>query len=213
MISHLEKVLPNQKLTFRVTLWVIILLWIFNVALFALYLDEPYASVFGFLPGILGVIVLFVAGFRREECYLRFGWISWAGLGVYILMLSLMIPVVLTGIKSVSWTGWDWVIMLIYAPASGISQELFFRSTLLPTLKRAFPDKVFMSLILSSMMFALYHAGMFVVAPAGVAAGGLVVTFMAGMGWGWQVGRDRTVLWAMVHHTLLQMILRGIVWM
>lgn len=212
MISHLYGVSPDQKLSFRVTLGMIVFLWIVNLVLFALYLEEPYASVIGFLPGILGVILLLMSGFKREDCYLRFSWISWVGLGVYVLMLSLMIPVVLTGIKSVNWVGWNWV-MMIYAPASAISQELFFRSTLLPALRRAFLDRAFLALIISSLMFALYHMGMFLVAPVGVAAGALVVTFIAGMGWGWQVGRDRTVLWAMVHHTLLQMILRGFVWM
>jgi membrane protease YdiL (CAAX protease family) len=213
MISHIDAVSLNQKLSFRIALWMVILLWMANVFLFALYLEEPFTSVIGFLPGLLGVIILSLSGFRRADCYLRFGWISWVSLGIYILMLTLMVPVVLMGIHSVNWAGWDWVMMLIYAPASGIAQELFFRSTLLPALRRAFTGRAFLALIISSLMFALYHAGMFLVAPAGVAAGALVVTFLAGMGWGWQVGRDRTVLWAMVHHTLLQMILRVFAWM
>ncbi len=213
MAPHLDVISLDQKLPFRITLRMVILLWMANVFLFALYLKEPFVSLAGFLPGALGIIVLFLSGFKREDCYLRFGWISWSGLGVYILMLTLMVPVVLTGIHSVKWAGWDWVMMLIYAPASGIAQELYFRSTLLPTLRRAFTGRVFLALTISSLMFALYHAGMFLVAPVGVAAGALVVTFMAGMGWGWQVGHDKTVLWAMVHHSLLQMILRVFAWM
>jgi membrane protease YdiL (CAAX protease family) len=213
MISHIDVVSLDHKLSFRIALWMVILLWMANIGLFALYMEEPFASIVGFLPGALGIIVLFLSGFKREDCYLRFGWISWAGLGVYALMLTLMVPVVLTGIHSVKWAGWDWLMMLIYAPASGIAQELYFRSTLLPALRRAFTDRAFLALIISSLMFALYHAGMFLVAPVGVAAGALVVTFMASMGWGWQVGHDKTVLWAMVNHSLLQMILRVFAWM
>lgn len=203
----------NQKLSFRIALWMVILLWMVNVFLFAFYLEEPFASVIGILPGTLGIIILLLSGFKREDCYLRFGWISWVGLGIYILMLTLMVPVVLTGIHSVKWVGWDWVMMLIYAPASGIAQELYFRSTLLPALRRAFTGRIFLALTTNSLMFALYHAGMFLVAPVGVAAGALILTFLAGLGWGWQVGQDKTVLWAMVHHSLLQMILRVFAWM
>lgn len=213
MAAHSDVISFDQKLSFRIALWMIILLWMANVFLFALYLEEPFASVFSLLPGALGVIILVLSGFKREDCYLRFGWISWAGLGIYILMLALMVPVVLTGIHSVNWAGWDWVMMLIYAPASGIAQELYFRSTLLPALRRAFTGRIFLALTTSSLMFALYHAGMFLVAPVGVAAGAFVVTFLAGMGWGWQVGQDETVLWAMAHHSLLQMILRVFAWM
>ena len=132
---------------------------------------------------------------------------------MYATMLLLMAPVVLTGYQSTSWAGWSWVVMLIYAPASGIAQELYFRSTLLPALMKVFTGRGLLALSISSLMFALYHLSMFLVAPAGVAVSAMVVTFLAGMGWGWQVGRDKTVFWAMAHHALLQMVLRVFVWM
>ena len=54
---------------------------------------------------------------------------------------------------------------------------------------------------------------MFLVAPFEVAISALVVTFVIGMDWGWQVQHDRTMIWSMLHHSLLQMILRLFAWM
>ena len=34
-----------------------------------------------------------------------------------------------------------------------------------------------------------------------------VVTFLAGLGWGWQVRRDRTVVWAMGEHVIFLAIM------
>jgi hypothetical protein len=34
----------------------------------------------------------------------------------------------------------------------------------------------------------------------------MLVPFLCGIGWGWQVRRDRTVVWAMVQHSLIWVI-------
>jgi membrane protease YdiL (CAAX protease family) len=34
----------------------------------------------------------------------------------------------------------------------------------------------------------------------------LLVPFVCGLGWGWQVQRDRTVAWAMLQHSLIWVI-------
>ena len=122
-----------------------------------------------------------------------------------------MIPVILTGLHESGWASWDWVTAFVYAPASGIAQELYFRSALLPTFERALGRR-YLALIISSLLFSLFHVGMFKVAPVGAAFSALGVTFVVGLGWGWQVQRDRTVLWAMIHHSLLQIILRMFTW-
>jgi hypothetical protein len=96
-------------------------------------------------------------------------------------------------------------------PASGIAQVLYFRSALLPALERGLGQRDW-ALGISALMFSLFHAGMFTVAPVGAALAGLGVTFAVGIGWGWQVQQDRTVVWAMLHHSILQMILRLFVW-
>jgi membrane protease YdiL (CAAX protease family) len=123
-----------------------------------------------------------------------------------------MVPVVISGFLQAGWAGWDWHQALLYAPASGVSQELYFRAALLPALERLLVRPRH-ALLVSSLMFSLFHAGMFTVAPPGAAVSALLVTFLAGLGWGWQVQRDRTVIWAMLHHALLQLILRLFAWM
>ena len=127
-------------------------------------------------------------------------------------MIVPMIPVVYIGLAEFEFVTWDWISMLVYAPASGIAQELYFRSSLLPILERALGRR-FYGLMVCSLLFSLFHVGMFAVAPAGAALSALVVTFTIGMGWGWQVQRDRTVIWAMFHHSVLQMVLRLFAWM
>jgi membrane protease YdiL (CAAX protease family) len=69
-----------------------------------------------------------------------------------------------------------------------------------------------LALGLQALIFAVYHIGMFRVAPTGAVISAIFVTFLAGIGWGWQVKRDGTVIWAMIHHTLLQIILKLFVW-
>ncbi len=201
-----------ERIKFRVLFGLIILLWIASVVLFALYLDEPLASFLAFTPGILGVGILYGYGFNPDECYLIMRPISRKGLVIYIAMLALMIPVVYTGLQARTFAGLDLIQILVYAPASGIAQELFFRSVLLPVLICALSSKVWLAIIIDSILFALYHTGMFAVAPLWAAVSALLITFMAGLGWSWHVQRDRTVYWAMLHHSCLQIILRLFVW-
>jgi len=199
-------------LSFRAALVVVLAAWLAFSVLFALYLPEPWASMAGFLPGVIGVGALLMSGASRQACYLRFNWPSRAGMIVLAALFIPMVPVVLVGFAQAGWSGWDWMATLVYAPASGIAQELYFRSALLPALEATLRRR-FLALVVSSILFSLFHAGMFTVAPVGAALSALIVTFVVGIGWGWQVQRDQTVIWAMIHHSILQMILRLFAWM
>lgn len=56
-------------------------------------------------------------------------------------------------------------------------------------------------------LFALWHIGPpFLGAPIGAVMAIMFVPFLSGIGWGWQVQRDRTVVWAMVQHSLIWVI-------
>jgi membrane protease YdiL (CAAX protease family) len=166
--------------------------------------SEGWSVALGFLPGVLGVTVLLRSGMTREECFLVFRSISKAGFVVLVLVfvfaLSSMLPVM-------EWVGWSWKAALILAPASGIAQELFFRSTLLPTLRRLFTGRPWLALVVHAVLFGFWHIGpLFVGAPVWAVIAVMAVPFLSGIGWGWQVVHDRTVIWAMIQHSLIWVI-------
>ena len=166
--------------------------------------SEGWSAALGFLPGVLGVTVLLRSGMTREECFLVFRSISKAGFVVLVLVfifaLSSMLPVM-------EWVGWSWKAALILAPAAGIAQELFFRSTLLPTLRRVFNRRPWLALVVHAVLFGLWHIGpLFIGAPIWVVIAVMAVPFLSGIGWGWQVVHDRTVVWAMIQHSLIWVV-------
>ena len=104
--------------------------------------------------------------------------------------------------SSTGFTGWQWLPALVYAPASGIAQELYFRASLLPALERL-SQKKSTALILHALVFIAFHLRTFLAIGAQpIAFVVVLVLFAAGYTWGWQVQRDRTVMWAMLQHSL-----------
>jgi membrane protease YdiL (CAAX protease family) len=167
-------------------------------------LSEAQMAFFGFAPGLLAVGALLAAGFSRAELYLRVAPLSRRGLGVltavFVLALSVLIP-------SGAWQGWSWTAALVYAPASGVAQELFFRAALLPALLVLFDPQTRRALWAHAVLFSLWHIGpLFSGAPLFIVAAILGVTFVSGLGWGWQVQHDKTVIWAMIQHSLIWVI-------
>ena len=167
-------------------------------------ISEELSAALGFLPGVLGVTMLLFVGVKRKDCFLVFHPISRKGFAVlaviFVFALTAMLPVMV-------WKGWSWIAALILAPAGGIAQELFFRSTLLPTLRSVFRRRSILALILRSVLFGFWHIGpLFVGAPAWAVIAVMAVPFLSGIGWGWQVAHDRTVIWAMIQHSLIWVI-------
>jgi membrane protease YdiL (CAAX protease family) len=186
----------------------VIVLWLGYTALQILSVlertSEAWSVVLGFVPGILAVAVLLAAGVSREDCFLRLGRLSWLGLAVltavFVFALAAILPVM-------EWRGWSWLQALVYAPASGVSQELFFRAALLPAMRLLLPKRAGLALILHSVLFGLWHIGpLFLGAPIWAVIAVVLVPFLSGIGWGWQVARDRTVVWAMVQHSLIWVV-------
>jgi membrane protease YdiL (CAAX protease family) len=59
-------------------------------------------------------------------------------------------------------------------------------------------------LVVHAGLFGLWHIGPFFIgAPIWAATAVVLVPFLTGIGWGWQVRRDGTVLWAMIQHSLI----------
>jgi membrane protease YdiL (CAAX protease family) len=167
-------------------------------------ISEGWSAALGFLPGVLAVTALLFLGMTREECFLVIHSISKAGfivlVIVFVFALSTMLPVMV-------WNGWSWKAALILAPAGGIAQELFFRSALLPTLRSVFNRRPRVALVIHSVLFGLWHIGpLFLGAPAWAVIAVMAVPFLSGIGWGWQVVHDRSVIWAMIQHSLIWVI-------
>lgn len=187
---------------------IVICLWLGYATLQTLSVVEGVnvstAALLGFLPGLLGIVVLLAGGFSRVDCYLRIRPLSWRGFAVLAAVFVFALVAIL---PAGEWQGWSWVTALVYAPASGMAQELFFRAVLLPALEWMIKRRPGLALILHSALFALWHIGpLFLGAPAWAVVAILCVPFLSGIGWGWQVRHDRTVLWAMVQHSLIWVI-------
>ena len=200
--------IENSRWRLAISTALVIALWVGYTVLQTMavvgQVSEGWSAALGFLPGVIGVTVLLLSGMTREECFLVFRSISKAGFVVLVLVfvfaLSSILPVM-------EWVGWSWKAALILAPASGIAQELFFRSTLLPTLRRVFIRRPGLALVLHAVLFGLWHIGpLFVGAPVWAVIAVMAVPFLSGIGWGWQVVHDRTVIWAMIQHSLIWVI-------
>jgi membrane protease YdiL (CAAX protease family) len=182
------------------TLVPVLILWLAYSTLQTLGTMEQVSvelnTLLGFLPGLLGIAVLRAGGFPLADCYLQVRPLSRPGLavlaGVYVFALGAILPF---GV----WQGWDWVAALVYAPAGGVAQELFFRAVLLPVLLSISKNRLWLALTVHSALFGLWHIGpLFIGAPLVIVFAVMLVPFLSGLGWGWAVHRDQTVLWAMV---------------
>ena len=203
-----ERSLQRDWVKPGVALGAVILLWAGYTVIQTLFvvgrISDGWSAVLGFVPGMLGLVVLLAARLSRRECFLVLRPISWQGLAVLAAIFVVALAVILP--FSV-WQGWSWRAALVYAPASGISQELFFRAALLPALQMVLQRRAGLALLLHAVLFGLWHIGpLFVGAPIWAVIAVMLVPFLCGIGWGWQVQRDGTVVWAMVQHSLIWVI-------
>jgi len=196
----------NKKLIPPVSIF---LLWIAYTVIYTVQLNDTLATFLEFLPGVLGIITLYASGFTTQDLYLRKGSLSVKGAILLTAFLFVLVPILLTG----EWVGWHWLPFLVYAPASGIAQELFFRASLLPLLIKIFRGKTAPAVIIQASLFALWHVPLaFSQAPLGGAFAVTVVTFIGGIVWGWQVQHNKTVYWAMAQHIVYLMIMSLFSW-
>jgi membrane protease YdiL (CAAX protease family) len=198
-----------SHLSLRWIIGIIVILWILFTVIYSLNLNIALGAVLEFVPAGLAIGILVLAGFKLDDLYLRIRPISRQGFLFLAAFLLLVPPILLSG----HWIGFDWQSALIFAPASGIAQELFFRAALLPVLIRCFDRNIFIAVLLQSLLFSLWHLPKaFTQAPVAGAIGVTVFTFIGGMLWGWQVQRDKSVIWAMIHHILLLVVMSLFIW-
>jgi hypothetical protein len=199
----LDSITCKPLLPFRLAFWIVLFLWLIYTVLYTIHPSDIAAAVLEFALGVIALGALLAAGFQRRDCFLRYAKLSRKGLAWLALSASFMPLIWYTG----CWTGWDWMAGLLYAPAGGISQELFFRAALLPLLLRAFKTNPLLALALHAFLFSLWHMPkVLLTAPLGGAIGVSLVTFVCGMLWGKQVQKDKTVVWIVVYHSSLLIV-------
>jgi hypothetical protein len=202
--------ISHTRIPFTAALVVTLTMAIMYTVLDNIQPREPVFSLLAFIPGTFSLLALARADLTRGEVNLRLARLSLPGLGALAATTLLLLPVLGS---STGWTGWHWLPALVYGPASGIAQELYFRASLLPGLEKAFPGRKTAALLLHSAIFVGFHFRTFQVLPSiGVAMLVAVVIFAGGCGWGWQVQRDRTVVWAIAQHCLFLMLMSMFAW-
>jgi membrane protease YdiL (CAAX protease family) len=187
----------------------IFLLWTAYTIIYTAPLNDALAAFIELLPGVFGIVILLVSGFNYRDLYLQKAPISRRGALTLSVFTLILVPVVLTG----DWAGWHWLPFLVYAPVSGIAQELFFRAALLPLLIKIFKGKITYAIIAQAIFFTVWHIPLaFAQAPVAGAIAVVVVTFIGGIVWGWQVQHDKTVYWAMAQHIAYLMLMSLFSW-
>jgi len=171
--------------------------------------SDPFVLIVWFFPGIIGFFVLQKRGYNREECFLSFKALSKTGFLILIISviisLSFMLP---SGI----WSGWNWLEALVYAPGSGVSQELFFRCVLLPVCLEITNGRKHLAIFIHTILFGIWHIGVFCLAPWWIAILVVLVPSIAGYLWALQVQRDKTVIYAIITHCLILVISSMFTW-
>lgn len=178
--------------------WIVIALWVPYALLNTLFHGPLLTYGLGLLIALVALGLLWSAGLSPRACFLSLAPPSRQGL-VLLALLSAFIPAALLLGRG---QPFNWLDDLVYAPASALGQELYFRSALLVALGMVWRGDAYLVLVGQALAFALWHVRAFRVAPLAPAVGVLVVTFVAGLLWGIQVRRDRTVLYAVLQHAL-----------
>jgi hypothetical protein len=169
----------------------------------------PYTLLNLFFPGptltyVLGLVIALLALSSLKLAHIP-------AIGIYphipsrmsmvvLAVLSLFVPFALLIGRG---QPWDWLGNMVYAPASALGQELYFRSALLTTFDTHGSRR---AILLQATLFGLWHARAFRVVPAWEALLVLLGTFVAGIIWGWQVRRDSTTFYAFIQHLLFLIV-------
>jgi len=200
----------RHPISFPLALGITLMMALVYTVIDTIQLSEPLQSIASFIPAVTSLGLLTAAGLSQAELNLRVRHLSRAGLQVLAGVTLLLLPILAS---STLWIGWRWLPALVYAPASGIAQELYFRSALLPALERQLAARKTWALLLHSVIFVGFHFRTFrLIGSAGPALVVAVVLFLAGCGWGWQVQRDRTVFWAQLQHSLFLVLMSMFAW-
>ncbi len=194
--------LPTARLPAAVAAWIVVALAAPYTALNTLFPGPLLTYTLGMALALSALGALLLTGMAPRELELRLALPSRAGALILALMLVFIPGALLAGRAQPL----DWLKDLVYAPASALSQELYFRAALLVALTRLCRGDTRLALGLQALLFALWHVRAVAVVPPAQALAVLALTFVAGVLWGWQVQRDRTILWSTLEHTLFLIV-------
>jgi len=200
---------PNPQRSTRF-LWpalgIILLMGVAYTWLDMLQPAEWITAILAFIPGIVSLLALraYQRSLGSSDTTLQYRPLSLKGGLALAAATILMLPILGA---STGFIGWQWLPALVYAPASGIAQELYFRASLLPAFENLVGKK-FLAIVLHGLVFLAFHLRTFLsIGLQPIAIVVVLVLFAAGCAWGWQVQRDRTVVWAMLQHSLFLMLM------
>ena len=170
---------------------------------------NPTIYLLWIVPGVIGIIVLNLSGFSFEKCFLSWKPISKKSLIILVFSISITLPIMLPFGQFI---GWNWTTALLLSPLSGITQELFFRATLLPYFLYLFREKKHLAIFTHSILFGIWHIGVFWLAPWYAAIFVVLVPFISGYLWAIAIIRDGTIIYTIITHTIILTIMTMFVW-
>lgn len=196
----------NSREPASLAAWIVVGLAVPYTLLNTLFPGPLLTYALGLALALLALGVLIRIGIPPRDLFLRVALPSRVGAALLGLLLA-FIPGALLADRVQPLAALD---DLVYAPLSALSQELYFRSALLVALTYLCRGRsragMHLALALQAGIFALWHARAFTVVALLPALGVLVLAFIAGLAWGAQVQRDRTLVWCTLEHTLFLIV-------
>jgi membrane protease YdiL (CAAX protease family) len=190
------------RLPITVAAWVVVGLAAPYILLNFIFPGPVLSYTLGMALALLAFVTLLLARATPGALGLRIAAPSRQGALILALLLVFIPGALLAGRAQPL----GWLNDLVYAPASALAQELYFRAALLDALKQLSRGDTRLALALQAVLFALWHIRAFEVATMAQALAVLALTFLAGVLWGWQVQRDRTILYTFLQHTLFLIV-------
>jgi hypothetical protein len=195
--------MSDRRLPQGLAAWIVVGLWLPYCALNTVFPGPQVTYALGLALAALGLGTLRLAGVALRASFVRLPPLSRQGARL-LAPLLLVVPLALLTHHA---QPLRWRDDLIYAPASALAQELYFRAILLTALTYLCSGRERAALLLQAGLFALWHVRAFEVVPWELALGVLVATGTAGLLWGREAQRDRTMLYAAAVHILLLIVL------
>jgi membrane protease YdiL (CAAX protease family) len=193
-----SKMSGGKRLSKTLASWLVIALWPPYVALNTIFPGPLMTYALGLALALLGLTMLWLAGVPLRAIYVRLAPLSPQG-ALLLLVLMLALPAAFIAGRLQPWNTLD---NLVYAPASALAQELYFRAGLLVALTTVFRGRQFVALVAQGVLFGLWHIRAFAVVPLASAIGVILATTIAGLIWGREAQRDGTMIYAAAQHTL-----------
>ena len=181
----------------------VVALWFPYILLNAIFPGPVPTYLLGVLLALLGIALATLGEVPPSRGYLQWARASRQGIVCCIGQLCLLLLVLALGRGA----SWDWREALVFAPLSALGQELYFRSALLGVLEGVFLRSAKTAVLLQALLFSIWHLRAFQVTTVPIALAILMAAFIAGCLWGWQVQKDRTVLYVTAQHALFLIVL------